>query len=253
MPILELTSQRRSALRAAAHPLHPVVLIGDRGLTPAVLQEIERNLTAHELIKVRVAGADHAERDDLLAQICDALSCAPILHIGKTLIIYRPRPLAQLASARADGPRRHNEPYIPKKRAAHLQERPHGVLARKPRAGARRRDADADISSGGRRGTEASVSASRDQRRGAPGISASKGRHGTEASTSTSRGQRRTGMDAPGIDAPATRRGAGPGVGRTPATRHGTARPGVGRAPARPAGVGASRLRTARRGRTTRS
>ena len=58
MPKLELTSQQRSALRAAAHPLHPVVLIGDRGLTAAVLEEIDRTLAAHELIKIRVAGAE---------------------------------------------------------------------------------------------------------------------------------------------------------------------------------------------------
>ena len=62
MPKLELTSQERSALRARAHPLRPVVLLGDKGLTEAVIKEIDRNLTAHQLIKVKAAGED---RDSL--------------------------------------------------------------------------------------------------------------------------------------------------------------------------------------------
>ncbi|MCZ4329404.1 YhbY family RNA-binding protein [Castellaniella denitrificans] len=122
MPKLELTSQQRSALRAAAHPLHPVVLIGDRGLTTAVLEEIDRTLAAHELIKIRVAGAERAERDAMLAQICETLSCAAVHHLGKTLIIYRPDPLAQQAAQTAENAtravRRKSEPYVPKKQAA---------------------------------------------------------------------------------------------------------------------------------------
>jgi len=122
MPKLELTSQQRSALRAAAHPLHPVVLIGDRGLTAAVLEEIDRTLAAHELIKIRVAGAERAERDAMLAEICETLSCAAVHHLGKTLIIYRPDPLAQQAAQAAENAtravRRKSEPYVPKKQAA---------------------------------------------------------------------------------------------------------------------------------------
>jgi RNA-binding protein len=122
MPKLELTSQQRSALRAAAHPLHPVVLIGDRGLTAAVLEEIDRTLAAHELIKIRVAGAERDERDAMLAEICETLSCAAVHHLGKTLIIYRPDPLAQQAAQAAENAtravRRKSEPYVPKKQAA---------------------------------------------------------------------------------------------------------------------------------------
>lgn len=122
MPKLELTSQQRRALRAAAHPLHPVVLIGDRGLTDAVLGEIDRNLAAHELIKVRVAGAEREDREAMLDAICEALSCAAVHHLGKTLIIYRPDALAQQAAAAAENAtravRRKSEPYVPKKQAA---------------------------------------------------------------------------------------------------------------------------------------
>src|SRR5690554_1887844 len=90
MPILEITSQERRALRAAAHPLRPVVQIGEKGLTDAVLKEIETHLAAHGLIKVRVAGDDRDERQGMYTGICDALSCAPVQMLGKTLIIYRP-------------------------------------------------------------------------------------------------------------------------------------------------------------------
>ncbi|HET8597710.1 MAG TPA: YhbY family RNA-binding protein [Castellaniella sp.] len=122
MPKLELSSQQRRDLRAAAHPLHPVVLIGDRGLTDAVLGEIDRSLAAHELIKVRVAGAERAERETMLDTICEALSCAAVHHLGKTLIIYRPDVLAQQAAAAAENAtravRKKSDPYVPKKQAA---------------------------------------------------------------------------------------------------------------------------------------
>lgn len=124
MPKLDITSQERSALRAAAHPLRPVVLIGDRGLTESVLKEIDLNLKAHQLIKVRVAGDDRAARSAMLDTICETLSCAQVHHLGKTLIIYRPDPdaHASLLAAPAEAPtravRKPTEPYTPKKLAA---------------------------------------------------------------------------------------------------------------------------------------
>lgn len=122
MPKLELSPQQRRDLRAAAHPLHPVVMIGDKGLTDAVLDEIDRSLTAHELIKVRISGAERPDRETMLETICNTLSCAPVHHLGKTLIIYRPDVLAQQASADALNAtralRKKSEPYVPKKQAA---------------------------------------------------------------------------------------------------------------------------------------
>ncbi|MCK9513169.1 MAG: YhbY family RNA-binding protein [Pigmentiphaga sp.] len=90
MALLELDSSFRRALRAAAHALRPVVQIGDKGLTPAVLAEIDRALTAHGLIKVRVAGDDRAVRQEIQNSVADGLSCAPVHHLGKVLVFYRP-------------------------------------------------------------------------------------------------------------------------------------------------------------------
>ena len=87
----ELTATQRRALRAKAHPLHPVVLIGDKGLTESVLREIDVHLRSHELIKIR-AQSERDEREAWLLEICRRLSAQPVQHIGKTLVIYRERP-----------------------------------------------------------------------------------------------------------------------------------------------------------------
>ncbi len=122
MPKLDITSQQRSALRATAHPLRPVVLIGDRGLTEAVLKEIDLNLNAHQLIKVRIAGDDREARIAMMDTICDTLSCALVNHLGKTLILYRPDVEANRARAEAENAtravRKPSEPHTPKKQAA---------------------------------------------------------------------------------------------------------------------------------------
>jgi RNA-binding protein len=88
----EMTPAERRALRARAHHLQPVVMIGDAGLTPQVMREIEVNLKSHELIKVRVLGDDRNARDALLSAICEATAANGIQQIGKMLVIYRPRP-----------------------------------------------------------------------------------------------------------------------------------------------------------------
>lgn len=87
--MLNLTPGQRRFLRAQAHSLNPVVLIGDAGLTEAVMKEIERSLNSHELIKIKVAGGDHKQREEMLAEICNTLEAAPAQHIGKTLVIYK--------------------------------------------------------------------------------------------------------------------------------------------------------------------
>ncbi|MCL4760267.1 MAG: YhbY family RNA-binding protein [Burkholderiales bacterium] len=87
----ELTPHDRRALRARAHHLHPVVSIGQHGLTPRVLHEIDVALTAHGLIKVRVHSDDRAAREAMLAQVCAQLHCVPVQHLGKLLIVWRAR------------------------------------------------------------------------------------------------------------------------------------------------------------------
>ena len=87
-----LSPSRRRELKARAHPLDPVVSIGGAGLTPAVLAEIDRGLKSHELIKVRVPGADRGEREMILAEICSRTGAQPVQHIGKVLVLFRENP-----------------------------------------------------------------------------------------------------------------------------------------------------------------
>jgi putative YhbY family RNA-binding protein len=92
MPALQLTIAERKAHRAEAHHLDPVVMIGNDGLTPAVVKETDAALNAHGLIKVRVLGDDRAQRDAMYLQLADQLGAAPIQHIGKLLVLWRPKP-----------------------------------------------------------------------------------------------------------------------------------------------------------------
>src|SRR5471030_1094438 len=89
--MLKLTPVERSALRAEAHALKPIVIIGEAGLTPAVLKEVALSLDSHGLIKVRVFGDDREARVAIYAAICEQLDCAPVQHICKLLVIYRPK------------------------------------------------------------------------------------------------------------------------------------------------------------------
>ena len=87
-----LTPAQRRDLRAKAHHLDPVVIIGQHGLTPAVLHEIDLALLKHELIKLRVLGDDRDARAALLARVCADMDCAPVQALGKVLVLWRPNP-----------------------------------------------------------------------------------------------------------------------------------------------------------------
>lgn len=89
--MLKLTPAERSALRSEAHALNPVVIIGEAGLTPSVLKEIDASLNAHGLIKVRVFGDDREARIGIYEEVCAKLDAAPIQHIGKLLVLFRPK------------------------------------------------------------------------------------------------------------------------------------------------------------------
>jgi len=93
---MRLTPAQRMFLKAQAHALKPVVIIGNAGLSEAVLAEIERALAAHELIKVRVQNDDRAVRKTWLAGICERLDCGAVQHLGKLLLLYRPADPARL-------------------------------------------------------------------------------------------------------------------------------------------------------------
>lgn len=84
-----MNSKQISYLRGLAHNLNPVVMISNKGLSEAVLKEINLNLDAHELIKIKVAGDDRELRAQLLVEICAQTNAEAIHHIGKQLVVYR--------------------------------------------------------------------------------------------------------------------------------------------------------------------
>jgi len=85
-----LTSKKKQQLKAQAHKLKPVVLIGNQGLTPAVIKELERALNDHELIKLRVASEDRLLRREMINMICLTLQAELVQVIGAIGVIYRP-------------------------------------------------------------------------------------------------------------------------------------------------------------------
>lgn len=107
MAAIQLSVAERKAHRAEAHHLDPVVMIGNDGLTAAVKKETDAALSAHGLIKVRVLGDDREQRDAMYQQLCDELGAAPIQHIGKLLVLWRPKPKKEKAEDedRRPGPR----------------------------------------------------------------------------------------------------------------------------------------------------
>ena len=107
MPQIVLTTQQRKVHRAEAHHLSPVVMIGADGLSEAVLREADAALNAHGLIKIRVLGDDREAREEMYQQIADQLNAAPIQHIGKLFVLWRPIPEKEreIDEDRMPGPR----------------------------------------------------------------------------------------------------------------------------------------------------
>ena len=107
MPQIQLTPAQRKVHRAEAHHLDPVVMIGNDGLTAAVIKEADAALNAHGLIKIRVLGDDRATREAIYMQLADQLNAAPIQRIGKLLVLWRPQPKKEKTADedRKPGPR----------------------------------------------------------------------------------------------------------------------------------------------------
>jgi RNA-binding protein len=84
-----LTAAERRALKGKAHKLEPVVQIGAKGLTDEVVAEIERALSAHELIKVRAGGLERGERDAVLKEIVGRTGAEEIQQVGKVFVLFR--------------------------------------------------------------------------------------------------------------------------------------------------------------------
>jgi RNA-binding protein len=88
---LSLTPRQRALLKARAHALEPVVHVGQHGISDAVVSEVDRSLTAHGLIKVKLAGADRDDRETLAAALCERTGAADVGTVGRVLILWRPR------------------------------------------------------------------------------------------------------------------------------------------------------------------
>lgn len=107
MTALTLTATERREHRAAAHHLDPVVMIGAEGLTEAVVQAVDGALRAHGLVKVRAASPEREAREAMLATLAERLEAAPVQHIGRLLVLWRPMPPKEKAARedRGAGPR----------------------------------------------------------------------------------------------------------------------------------------------------
>jgi RNA-binding protein len=136
MPLPQsLSATERRALRARAHPLHPVVIVGTSGLTEAVLKEVETALKSHELIKVKLASDDRDERTSQYGALSEALAATRVQQIGKIAILYRQKtvtPEVPAAARPKSGAARRTRPS----RAQSVNRRPTAAAMRAPdRAG----------------------------------------------------------------------------------------------------------------------
>jgi RNA-binding protein len=86
-----LTARERAGLKARAHKLEPVVQLGSSGVTDGVAVEVDRALTAHELIKVKITG-EREERVAVGDDLCARTGAVAVHRVGKILILWRPRP-----------------------------------------------------------------------------------------------------------------------------------------------------------------
>jgi RNA-binding protein len=84
-----LSPAERKSLKARAHKLEPVVIVGAKGLTDEVVKEIDVALKAHELIKVRAPGLEREQREEALQAICQRTGAEVVQSVGKVFVIYR--------------------------------------------------------------------------------------------------------------------------------------------------------------------
>ena len=101
-----LTNRERAHLKARAHALEPVVHIGNAGVTDTLVAEVDRALTAHELIKVKVGTDDRADRVASAMRICARTGATAVHRVGKVVILWRPRPAIRRRSHRGSDVRK---------------------------------------------------------------------------------------------------------------------------------------------------
>lgn len=127
-----LSPAQRRELKGRAHRLHPLVLIGGDGLTQPVLDEIDRALAVHELIKVRAPLSGRDGRDSLMTAICERAGAQPVQVIGKMLVVFRRKPVEA-----PPPPREQRPPPLRRKRLA--GPRKAATRGARPRAASRPR------------------------------------------------------------------------------------------------------------------
>jgi len=89
---VQLTAKERSRLKAQAHSLEPSVQVGQAGLSDAVVKEVDRALTAQELIKVKILGDDRDARRATADAIAERTGAALVYSVGKVIVLWRPTP-----------------------------------------------------------------------------------------------------------------------------------------------------------------
>jgi RNA-binding protein len=88
--MIALNPRQKRYLRALAHNLKPVVIIGGAGLSEGVIKEIDQSIEHHELIKIRINASDRQSRRDMIQAISDATGSVAVFHIGHIAVFYRP-------------------------------------------------------------------------------------------------------------------------------------------------------------------
>lgn len=86
---MTLTPKMRQTLKARAHKLKPVILVGNNGLSDALLKETDRALNDHELIKIRIPTEDRDLKKQLFAEVCEKLHAELVQQIGSIGVLYR--------------------------------------------------------------------------------------------------------------------------------------------------------------------
>ncbi|QCR34946.1 ribosome assembly RNA-binding protein YhbY [Nissabacter sp. SGAir0207] len=87
---MNLSNKQKQHLKGLAHPLKPVVMLGNNGLTEGVLAEIEQALAHHELIKVKIAAEERETKALIVDAIVRETGAANVQVIGNILVLYRP-------------------------------------------------------------------------------------------------------------------------------------------------------------------
>jgi RNA-binding protein len=114
-----LSPAERVVLRGAAHTIKPTVMIGNSGVTPAIITETQRALDAHQLIKIKMLSDDREARSAAYTQLCEAVECHPVQVIGKMFVLFKDDGNYVPPTLLADTPKRVKKgPHVPKKRLA---------------------------------------------------------------------------------------------------------------------------------------